>query len=447
MAEETFDPYDEEPVQKVGNGPDEQRPKTKAENISALTQNPKTSKVLILTVASVGIVILLVILIFVSRKNTTVVPPELQGVSVGRSPQLTGTRLPGGQVESAGYEEMVDQVNKDRAKQAEQSGKSAIPLASSVERTLAPAKTPAELEKEAAENAMMTPPPVVSNAPSANPPIQQQIIAPMNQEQYNQMRQVAGEAVSSLLATRPRGTQSFEISVQKVSSPAQDSFQGGRSGQFALTNDPSVANLPSLTSQQQQNIAQNQNTQKTLIPAGMIYAARLDSAVNTDIGGDFVATMVTGPYAGARLIGSSKRASDSAASMQFRSMSLPNTGITIPIAAIALDAGTMEAATATSVDRKLFVKYGVKPLAAGLAAVGQAIGTAGQTTISSGGQTTTVTQPMDTETMRNVAIGAAAKQLISDADALNVTPTIRVSTGSVVGVMFTADVFYSPKPM
>ena len=36
----------------------------------------------------------------------------------------------------------------------------------------------------------------------------------------------------------------------------------------------------------------------------MIYAAKLDTGVNTDISGDFIGTIVTGPYTGAKVVGS-----------------------------------------------------------------------------------------------------------------------------------------------
>jgi intracellular multiplication protein IcmE len=185
-------------------------------------------------------------------------------------------------------------------------------------------------------------------------------------------------------------------------------------------------------------------TQYTLIGAGDIQAARVETGVNTDIGGDFGATLLTGKYAGAKLIGSVQRRGETA-QMTVRMMSMLEQGVSVPAAAVILDAETAEGGTATEVDRKLFIKYGIKPIAAGFAAVADYLKNSG-TTVVVNGETVTSSQPeLTNKKAAQIIAGSAAQQVNTDANALDTTPTVRVRRGAIVGVFFTQDVLYTPK--
>jgi intracellular multiplication protein IcmE len=185
-------------------------------------------------------------------------------------------------------------------------------------------------------------------------------------------------------------------------------------------------------------------TQLTLLGAGAIESARMDTGLNTDIGGDFGATVVTGKYAGAKLVGTYSRKGELAVG-QVRLMAFPNQGVSVPVNAVILDPETAEGGTASDVDRKLFVKYGIKPLAAGFAAVADYLKNSG-TTVVVDGQTVTSTQPeLTNKRAGQIVVGSAAQQVSSDANALDTTPTVRVRRNTIVGVFFTQDVVYTPK--
>jgi intracellular multiplication protein IcmE len=441
MSNEADDLYGDDavPVQQPTNGTQAQP--TKMENISAVAKGSKTGKIMMVTGGAVVIVIALLFVAFSSKKKTVVLPPSVSGVDVGQTPTL---RDQGNKdlVDSKQYQTMVDQVNQGRAADATKNGTSVQPLADGTARTLQDFKTPAEVERDAKVKAEQDAAAAAQAAAQAAQAARQAQLQPggpqaqgVNQDpNYAVMLQNAQAGMSEMLAPRARGMQSFDVSVmpkvvvasttatQAGAVPAASMQQAG--GAAVATATPAAAS-------------------KTLISAGVVGAARMDTGVNTDIAGQFVATLVTGPYAGAKLIGTSTRVGE-AASLQFTTMSLVGQGISMPISAVALDAETLEAGNATDVDRKLFVKYGVKPLVSGIAAVGQALLQAG-TTVAVDGQTIVTTKPQITRTQaEQIVAGNAAQQLNTDTSALNTTPTVRVAPGTVVGVMFIKDVIYTP---
>lgn len=409
---------------------------TRAENISAVARGPKSGKVIAVTIGAVVLVAGLLVVAFTSKKGSSApLPATISGASVGDAPPLREQATPG-LAGSAQYNEMVDQVNQARAAEAARTGASVQPLADSVARTLVESRTPAEQERLNRANAE-----AAAAAAAAGRPVTESVRQypaageAQGAQAYNNgqdpMILNAQKAIDALLMPRERGMQTFDVSapVRVAQAGAAGATSGSAAGPATTAGGAPVVTTAAAS--------------HTLIAAGSLEAARMDSAINTDLQGDFIATLVTGPYAGAKLVGTSQRAGD-LASMRFVAMSLTGKGVTVPVSAVALDAASLEAGTATDVDRKLFVKYGVKPLMAGLAAVGQAVLNTG-TSVTVDGATVVSTQPtLDGKQTGAIIAGAAAQQLTQDAGALNTTPTVRVAPGTVVGVMFVADVIYTP---
>jgi hypothetical protein len=182
----------------------------------------------------------------------------------------------------------------------------------------------------------------------------------------------------------------------------------------------------------------------TLVSAGEIHAALLETAVDTDTSDTVLATLVIpGPLNGAKLVGAVRR-QGTVAKIQFSLLSMPGSGISFPINAFALDADTTATGVATEVDRKLFVKYGIKPMAAAIAAVGQAAMRAGTTIVSSAAGTTIAQAPLSSSQLRNVAAGSLAGQISQDVNMLDTQPTVRVAKGTLMGIAFSQDAVYTP---
>lgn len=434
------DLYGEDSPQHVGNGPATQPAPTRMDNISAMVKGAKTGKVMLVTAAVVVLAVALVAVALTSTKKKVLLPASVSGVSVGQTPGLqdqTNKDL----VDSRQYTDMVAQVNAGRASDAARNGTSVQPLADGTARTLVAFKTPAEEERDAKIAAELA----ASKAAGAALEVQiarlaaQQLPAQQQPQQpqqvdpaYTAMLNNANQAMGELLAPRGRGTQSFEVSAAPKIALASPAAFGNQAGSMSGAGAAALASVATAS------------RGKTLIPAGAVVVAKMDTAVNTDIGGDFVATLVTGPWAGAKLIGTSTRVGE-LASLQFKVMSFPGDGVSIPVTAVALNSESLEAGVATDVDRKLLVKYGVKPLVAGVAAVGQALLAAGTKVAISGVEVVTTKPSITKEQAQNIVIGSAAQQVNADANALNTTPTVRVAPGTVIGIMFTADVVYTAK--
>jgi hypothetical protein len=430
------DLYGEEPAQNVGNGPTTVPKSTKMDNLAATMHGPKTGKVMLITGGVVLATAGILLVVATRHKAPAPLPAAVSGVDVGGTPQLRdggSTAL----TTSPQYQQMTESVNKERVTDAQKTGASVMPLAQSTEMALKDFKTPSEQAKDSSDEAIakqnallaaqaraITGGPQVAGQPAQAQPVQVAMAQPS--QAYTDMMKNASESMRTLITPHLHGMQAFErtsaVQVAAATPPV---------GTAAAAAAAAAAD------------AKNANT-KTLIGAGEVDSIRIDSGINTDRPSDFVATILTGKYAGAKLMGSYKLADDVAAGA-FRSMTIPAYGITVPVTAVMLDAKSLEPGTADDVDHKLLVKYGVKPLAAALSAIGQAFATAGTATVINGTAVSTTTPIVTPALERGVALGAAAKQLDSDTSALNTTPTARVFPGSIVGVLFTADVVYTPK--
>lgn len=452
---DTDDLYgDGESAQRVGNGPETRGPASKMENVSSVMRNPKSSKVVVATVGAIVVVGGLLVVAISSRNapQQTATPPGLSGANVGAAPTTLGDDPNKNLADSKQYQDMVAATGRDRAQAARDAGQSTQPLAATVEQALTKAPTPAEVAASAAqaEQARQQQAALAAAQAAAQPQQGQGGYAGAHSQDqaYQQMQQNAQQAIAQLMAPRARGSQSFAMVDTNAS---QAAAQAQAQGQLPVQAVPSVirtaAAAPAAVAATPPTVGASSagySDQVTLISAGLIESARIDTAVNTDVGGEFGATLLTGKYAGAKLIGTVQRKGE-LAQMSLRTMSLPGQGVSMSAAGVILDAQTAETGTATDVDRKLFVKYGVKPLAAGFTAVADYLRNSG-TTVVVNGETVTSTQPELTgKKTAQIVGGAAAQQVNSDANALDTTPTVRVARGAVVGVFFTQDVVYSPR--
>lgn len=439
---------DDVPAQRVGNGPDVKAPASKLENVAALGKNPKTSRVILATLGAVVLVggIAVVGIVSKNRRGPEPTPAAISGAAVGAAPTGLVEESSAALANSQQYKDIVAAAGQQRSMDALENGQSAQPLAATVEGALKAAPTPAEqaastaeterlrLQAEAAERARNL---------ALQQQQTQQVSSGANQQQqdqlYQQMMSNAQNAMVQLMGNRTRGTGVYSM---------VDQVQGGAAGGTQQTAYPQGGGQTGAASAQATAAAAAAAaaapTQYTLIGAGEILSARIDTGVNTDIGGDFGATLLTGKYAGAKLIGSVQRKGETA-QMSVRMMSLPAQGVSVPTAAVILDAETSEGGTATDVDRKLFIKYGVKPVAAGFAAVADYLKNSG-TTVVVNGETVATSQPeLTNKKAAQIIGGSAAQQVNNDANALDTTPTVRVRRGAIVGVFFTQDVLYTPK--
>lgn len=183
--------------------------------------------------------------------------------------------------------------------------------------------------------------------------------------------------------------------------------------------------------------------QRVYIKAGTIFYAVLETAVNSDEPGPVLATVVSGKYAGSRLIGGFKHQNQQESIIiSFTKMSVPKRSKSIDVDAVAIDTETARTALASDVDHHYLLRYGSLFASSLLAGYGKAISQQGTTTVSPlTGTTTTSTPPLDNQEKLLVALGQVGTEWGNQTKPYFYTPyTVTVDKGTSVGLLFLSDV-------
>jgi intracellular multiplication protein IcmE len=183
------------------------------------------------------------------------------------------------------------------------------------------------------------------------------------------------------------------------------------------------------------------------ISAGEVLFAVLDTSVNSDQPGPILATIVSGRYNGAKLIGSfTKPDNADKLVISFNMMSVPGANRTIAINAYAIDPNTARTALSSKVDHHYLLRYGALFASTFMEGFGNAFQSAG-TTVTIGGTggvtTTTVSNGVGRSVLENAVIGLATVGKNWGQVAMkqvNTPVTVEVYSGSGLGVLFTQDV-------
>lgn len=181
----------------------------------------------------------------------------------------------------------------------------------------------------------------------------------------------------------------------------------------------------------------------TIIKAGAILYAVLDTAVDSDYPDTPVmATIVSGEYKGAKLLGSIKTVKDGQRvmlSFNLMNMEAWPTGVTVN--AFAIDPDSARSAVATSVDNHYMLRYGSLFASSFLQGLGQAVQTSGTTVSSDSGVVTESTADLNTQETILVALGQVGQSASTEVAKLqNTPPTVKVKAGVGMGILFMADV-------
>ncbi|WP_119343045.1 TrbI/VirB10 family protein [Facilibium subflavum] len=123
-------------------------------------------------------------------------------------------------------------------------------------------------------------------------------------------------------------------------------------------NALSVVSVSDPNQSQPQGVLSGSDQQSVLLKAGSILFATIDTAVNSDQKNTPVlATIVTGPYRHAKLMGTFQREKDRLV-IKFNLMSLPSLSHSVSIDAYAINAQTAQTALASDVDHHYLMRYG-----------------------------------------------------------------------------------------
>ena len=175
-----------------------------------------------------------------------------------------------------------------------------------------------------------------------------------------------------------------------------------------------------------------------LANAGHISFAVLDTSIKSTEPGPVLATIATGRFAGARLLGGFARMHDRVL-VKFNTMNWRHR--TIPITATAITLATARTALATSVNRHILYRYGWLIGASLLQGVNDAMAYANTNTYLTGSGLGVITHQLSNGQLAMSAIGNVGQTLTPImAQRFNTPPTVRVRSGTGIGVLFMAPV-------
>lgn len=182
--------------------------------------------------------------------------------------------------------------------------------------------------------------------------------------------------------------------------------------------------------------------EKELIKAGTVLYGVLDTAINSDEQGPVLATVVSGKYKGARLIGKIQvPANAKKVVISFSVMSIPKRKESIAIDAYAIDAETARTAFASDVDNHYLLRYGSLFASAFMAGFGKAVGQQGTTTTDPNGSQIQTKPALEPRDQIYTALGTVGEKWSKQVEPLFKTPaTITVDQGLGVGVLIMRDV-------
>jgi intracellular multiplication protein IcmE len=179
------------------------------------------------------------------------------------------------------------------------------------------------------------------------------------------------------------------------------------------------------------------------IKAGEILYAVLDTAVDSDYSqSPVMATVASGEFSGATLIGKVQKVKDGARVMlSFSLLTKKEWKRSVKVQAFAIDPDTARAALATSVNYHYLVRYGALFASAFMQGFSQAIQSSGSSTSTSafGVQTSSIPKLNPTQKFL-VALGKVGQESSQKTKKLVQTPpTVRVKAGVALGILFTKD--------
>ncbi len=210
----------------------------------------------------------------------------------------------------------------------------------------------------------------------------------------------------------------------------------------------------------QDNTDDTNNDRKVIAPeiilkAGKIIFAVLDTAVNSDNPGPIMATIVSEPLKGSKLLGSMKSNYEAEQiSLIFNVINIPNEPNSMAIDALAIDPDTARTALASDVDHHYLYRWGSLFASAFLQGYASSIATAGDTTVSTsnpstGTAVTTTTTSADVSGRKELFKGLStvgSRWGEVTAANFNRKPTITIEAGTSIGLLLVSDLEYNKEP-
>ncbi len=175
------------------------------------------------------------------------------------------------------------------------------------------------------------------------------------------------------------------------------------------------------------------------IKAGDIIYAVLSTEVNTDAKSHVMASVVSGPLKGSKLLGSFDLSGEEGAALTFTTISVPTVSASSTINAIAIDPETAETALASSVDHHYLLRYGSMFASSFLKGFAEAVASQGTVT-TDGGRTERTLNIKSNRDRMYMGLGEAGSQYAKVmGNNFQKPTTVKVAKGTGFGLLFTSD--------
>lgn len=184
-----------------------------------------------------------------------------------------------------------------------------------------------------------------------------------------------------------------------------------------------------------------------IVKAGTILFAVLDTTVNSDYpDSPVLATIVSGPFKGAKLLGKLITTKSVAGqmdriSLNFTMMNMDQWPKSKSVTSYAIDPDTAKTALATSVNYHYLMRFGATMATAFLQGYANAITTSSSTTSTGIFGTSTTHPALDPRQKLLVGLGQVGQTLgAATANYINIPPTVKIDAGVGIGILFMNDV-------
>lgn len=329
------------------------------------------------------------------------------------------TTVPGTEGASPAYIEAVKEANERRTEEAQQTGESALPTP--IE---APVGVLAAPEEPTAEE----------------DPLQRwrKLQEERMQRELQQTRDIAPET-AQVDQNRQEAIQNMASAMTTQMQAILDSKNQLKIGYKSMTDQQWLEELRQKESAsiEEQPDSQGNVEEEILFPAGEIVYAQILTEANSDSPGPVLAQISGGPLNGSRILGSFQVQKE-LLTLNFDTIVID--GISYDIDAVAIDPATTLPAMATDVDHHYFKRIMLPAAAAFVSGMADAIAESGRTsiTVSNSGTTTGTTSEPDSDQEVSAGVSEAGDEVrdILDDIADETEVTVRIETGTAIGVLF-----------
>ncbi len=377
--------------------------------------------------------LILIFMLFSGKKEPTV------GSSLNSPAEVTQT--PGSAEVSEKIKNALEEENTRRLEDALRNSGSVVPMPVNTSKGQIPFEEDAReeedpldrwrrLQEEKVERAIAKEPEISPEEPEVD--TRTPAIQALSQAMSGQMEAILGNQTIEGAQTRQVANLEYLEGLQRQEEERLEAERTAREEAASQTGDGNT---------------NNQGRGEILLPAGSIEYAQLLNEANTDVPGPILAQIVTGPFEGARLIGTFEETYNYL-TLNFDTVVLD--GVDYSVDAVAIDPKTTLPGVVTNINRRYFTRVVLPVAAEFISGFAEALGNTGTTTITIAGDSVTESTSNDFDDEQQVALGVsrAGEELSAIVNEIqdNNPQLLRVRSGTPIGILFIDSVTENSTP-